>query len=403
MSPRRMIHTAVVGEAGQAAVMVVLSLLVVLLFFALAFDSGLWYFDHRTAQNQAEAAALAGVQLLPDDETSAAAAAVDQWLAKNGSGAGERSCLEFSDRNSDGRFDTVRVCVSRASPGVFSSLSGIEFATVSAAATATVGPVTVTNVMPWAIVPPDRDCGPDAGRNCVYDANGDGDYLDNGDCDAEFVECPWGLNLDKLYLFKSGGGGNTGIIDACGGGAVSYRDCIEGEIVSGFFEEGSTVYTGLQGGNLGQNTDNALRLRYPSTTWTACDVGSTPEGQTGYDPDGKAVAVDRFVETPLDQCVDRLVVIPILYELPPTGGGSADLEVLGVATFAIAKWNRQSNRNTYGNSTAECSTSVPATGSYACGMVWGYLVKDAQPPGFLLEQIGNSNNPFAPLLVALID
>jgi len=125
-------------DSGQMAILFVLTLLVVFIFFALAFDAGLWYFDHRTAQNQADAAALAAVQELPATDTSKATAAADDWLTKNGSNPGERYCLDYSDRNGDGKPDTVRVCVRRESPGIFAALSKIKSVWVSAAATATV-------------------------------------------------------------------------------------------------------------------------------------------------------------------------------------------------------------------------------------------------------------------------
>ena len=48
-------------EDGQIAVVMVMVLPVVFLFFALALDAGLWFFDHRLAQNQADSAALAAV------------------------------------------------------------------------------------------------------------------------------------------------------------------------------------------------------------------------------------------------------------------------------------------------------------------------------------------------------
>ena len=44
----------------------VMVLPVIFLLFALAFDAGLWFLDHRMAQNQADAAVLAAVQHLPD-------------------------------------------------------------------------------------------------------------------------------------------------------------------------------------------------------------------------------------------------------------------------------------------------------------------------------------------------
>ena len=58
------------------AIAMILSLIGVLTLFALALDAGLWFFDHRTAQNQADAAALAAAQYLPSADTSQATANV---------------------------------------------------------------------------------------------------------------------------------------------------------------------------------------------------------------------------------------------------------------------------------------------------------------------------------------
>jgi hypothetical protein len=377
------------------------------MFFAVAFDAGVWFFDHRTAQNQAEAAALAAVQELPAVDTTTATDAAKTWLARNGTDFAADGCspdwIEYSDVNSDGKYDQVKVCLRRSSSVVFAALSSVTDVQVSASATALTGPVSIANVMPWAIIPPDPNCV--EGQICHYDQNGDGDYTDDGECSAPFAECPWGLNKDNLYRFKSGGGGNTGIIDACGQGAVNYRDCIEGETISGFFEEGEDVVVGLQGGNLGQNTDNALRARYAAEAaagWP-CDVPATPVITTGYDPDGRALAYQRFDTNPPAgfNCADRLVLIPILGSMPPQGGGSASLEVLGVATFGLASWNRVSNKDAYGTTSQACSTSVGS--GFDCGMVWGYLMEGLRPPDFLLQRIADSDNPFAPLLIALVE
>ncbi|MEZ4503842.1 MAG: pilus assembly protein TadG-related protein [Dehalococcoidia bacterium] len=389
-------------ERGQMAWAFVLLLLVVFMFFAVAFDAGMWFFDHRTAQNQAEAAALAAVQELPAADTSAATTAAQTWLTRNDTNSATDGCapnwIEFDDVNSDGKYDEVRVCLRRSSSVIFAALSNITDVQVSASATALTGPVSIANVMPWAVIPPDPDCS--EGEICTSnDIDGDGLYDTDGECRADFDECPWGLNKNNLYVFKSGGGGNTGIIDACGNGAVNYRDCIEGEAISGFFEEGQNVVVGLQGGNLGQNTDNALRDRYADegAPWP-CDVAATPDEITGYDADGRTEAYSRFAT---GDCADRLVLIPILYSMPPQGGGSDSLQVLGVATFGLASWNRVSNKDAYGTDGSACSTNNDA--GYGCGMVWGYLMEGLRPPDFLLQRISDTDNPFAPLLIALVE
>ena len=348
--------------------------LIVAMFFAVSFDAGLWFFDHRTAQNQAEAAALAAVQHLPSDDTTAAAAAAAEWLSKNGSGPDDRSCLEFSDANGDGRFETVRVCVRRASPSIFASLSGITVATISASATATIGAVDGATVMPWAVVPPDPDC--DYDEDC---------YSPQCESGVEFQDCPWGLHPDLLIGFKSGGGGNTGIIDSCGNGASNYRDCITGDGESAFFEAGGFVAVGLQGGNLGVNTDRALTERqeyYNEDDFTDCDLEALPDSVSGVVDGGAQAAWDQFVlginEADDVDCSFRLVLVPILREMPPNGCGSCSLEVLGVATFAIASWNRDNGKDAWGTESQVCTPQQGGqepddefdcgTGDSLCGM-----------------------------------
>lgn len=405
-------------EHGQMAFLMILTLLVVFMFFAVAFDAGLWYFDHRTAQNQAESAVLAGVHELPQANSSLAAgdtdgatSAANTWLTRNNATACGPGCITYSDISGDGRVDTIRVAVERDSDGIFSALSGIDFVTISGAATARVGRASIANVMPWAVVPPDPDC--DFGASsCDGDIDGDG-VIGDGECNGSFDECPWGLNIERLIAFKVGGGGNTGIIDACGGGANGYTDCIEGEIVSGFFAEGETVLIGLQGGNLGGNTDSALIDRFSETNpnWQDCDIEATPDfDDFGYDPDGKAAGFDAWINpaTAIPGCDQRLVVIPILASMPPQGGGSASLEVLGVATFGIAKWQREAplSASAWGVENDACRShggGQPPADHFECGMVWGYLYRDVIPPGFLIEQISETENPLAPLLIALIE
>lgn len=409
------------NEQGQIAWGFVVLILFIFMIFGVAFDAGVWFFDHRTAQNQAEAAALAAVIELPSADDTAARAVAHNYLERNGVVWSAEACdgidpVSFEDRTGDGEYDLVRVCLSRESGVLFSAVSNITNVQISASAAALIGRANISEVMPWAIVPPDPDCtSVDTCQSVDYD--GDGAFTSEGECEGPFSECPWGLNKDKLYLFKSGGGGNTGIIDACGNGAVGYRECIEGESATGFrLGEGETVVTGLQGGNLGVNTDNALNVRYAqeAADGYVCDVHSTPNPVTGHDEDGRDEAYIMFGEAPVaEYCRERLVMIPILASLPDTGGGSTELTVLGVAVFGIAAWNHDNNQSTYGNDSnsstggaavaGECSSDTPADPGYECGMVWGYLMEGLQPPDYLLQKITNSDNPFAPLLIALVE
>lgn len=406
------------------AFFMLLMISVVTLFFAMSLDAGVWYADHRTAQNQAEEAALAAVQELPAADTSAAVAAGNSWLTKNGATACGPACMVFSDATGDGKADTVRVSVSRKSPGFFSKLAGINFVSVSAAATARRGPVDSTNVMPWAVIAPDPTCTEAAGRNCLYNANTaannatnpDTDFTDPGDCNAAWILCPFGLTADRLYAFKIGTGGNTNILAVCGAGASNYRACLSGATSSGIFQVGQTVAINSQPGTLANSTDAGLEARPPAGAWAlpggaVCNVLASPllsnSQSPGYDPDGKLLAAAAFVNpVPNKQCAFRLVPIPIT---TAPGQGSSTVTVLGFATFAVAAWDTNNgNGNQFvasaSNSTCHSVKNNQVTANdYPCGTVWGYLFTGVTPPDALLSQIGSSKNPFAPVLIALVN
>jgi len=192
-------------EQGQMAILLVMVLPAVFLLFALPVDAGIWFLDHRIAQNQADAAALAAVQYLPATDTTLASAAVDTWLVKNGSRPAERACLNYSDLNPvDGLLDTIEVCVRRESPGVFSGLAGLDFIYISASSTATaieVGEPVAANFV--ALNP--TQCG-----SLVINANGaftaEGPIMINSECNQYAAE--FGCNSQckaQSGIFSVGG------------------------------------------------------------------------------------------------------------------------------------------------------------------------------------------------------
>src|SRR3990172_587965 len=73
------------GERGQALILFVLALAVLLGFVALAIDVGLAFQERRNAQNGADAAALAAAEDLRDGAgTVAAVATAQSYLAAHG-------------------------------------------------------------------------------------------------------------------------------------------------------------------------------------------------------------------------------------------------------------------------------------------------------------------------------
>lgn len=404
-------------ERGQMAFFVVLMFTVVALFFALAVDAGFWYFDHRRAQNQAEAAALAGVLELPASSKAAAEAAAESWLAKNGVDLASCDCeVTVTDRNGADQapYSRVSVTVRRKASAFFAKSVGIYAVRVSARATALAGAADGSNVMPWGIVAPDPDCGPDATRNCLYDYNNNGRYDDPGDCNDSFDVCPFGLTADRLYSFKQdGSSGSVSTLRVCGSGNDAYRNCLAGGSANNFYEVGDEVATGAQPGERPNATDTGLQARAPAETWklpggSVCDVDSKPD-QFGYDPDGKEDAIEKFVNpTTNTQCAYRIVPVPIVKNLP---GNSGQVIVIGIASFGVANWDRVNGagkgKDYFGTPSASCRVysgkDDPPVTAFPCGDAWGYIFSGVTPPDALLQQIGESNNPFAPILIALID
>ncbi len=229
------------------------------------------------------------------------------------------------------------------------------------------------------------------------------------------------MNEDRLWVYKFASPvtpGNFSPITACGGGAVEYKACIEGKTASEFYEAGTTVVVGVQQGSLGVNTPLALETRYAvegADNFWECDVEATPYPVSGWDRDGKERAWEKYVTDAKGLCANRLVSIPVLDRLPDNGNDPEGVIVLGVATFAIVKWDRTPQ---VGNATAShagfgseptkaCgdakeSGNVDTTVFFECHMVWGYFMKDARPPDALLS-ISDSDNPFAPLIIAMVE
>ena len=137
------------SESGQAVLMTVLFLTVLIGAAALVTDVGAWYRQQRQAQATADAAALAGAQALPIDPTQAQVLA-DQYATSNGGGLLPSGGITFrSDYQPN---DTVVVKVSDDAPAFFANIFQISKATVTASAAARAGvPNQVDGVAPIVV------------------------------------------------------------------------------------------------------------------------------------------------------------------------------------------------------------------------------------------------------------
>ena len=120
-------------SSGQAYVITILFLAVLLAMAAAVLDIGSWYRADRSLQSTVDAAALAGAQALPDS-TATASTLASQYAAQNGGGTIN---VSFSSKVFPN--DTITVTGSRPAPGVFSKVLGVNSVTVHANASARAG------------------------------------------------------------------------------------------------------------------------------------------------------------------------------------------------------------------------------------------------------------------------
>jgi Flp pilus assembly protein TadG len=139
------------NQTGQATVLTLVFLTVLLGMAALVLDVGSWYRADRDTQSTADSAALAGAQALPDS-TADASSLASNYASKNGGGL---DGVSFS--SSYGTNDTIKVTIKKPAQGIFTRLFGVSSINVGSKATARtalissakyVAPIVVKNMHP---------------------------------------------------------------------------------------------------------------------------------------------------------------------------------------------------------------------------------------------------------------
>jgi Putative Flp pilus-assembly TadE/G-like len=178
-------------SSGQAYVISILFLAVLLAMAAAVLDIGSWYRADRSLQATVDAAALAGAQELPGNTGNANALAV-QYANQNGGGNIQ---VAFSTKVYSN--DTIKVTGSRPAPGFFSKVLGVNSVTVHGTATARAGLLSSARwVVPIVVDEkhPKLQCNPNP--------------------------CSGSTELNYLHLKNNGspdGSGNFGFINLTGG------------------------------------------------------------------------------------------------------------------------------------------------------------------------------------------
>jgi hypothetical protein len=126
MNPRR-------NDCGQAAVLTVVFMTVLLGMAAAVLDVGSWYRADRQLQATVDAAALAGAQALPES-TGDADVLAREYADKNGGGIQDVSFSTTVIAD-----DTIEITGERAAPGFFAKLFGVDSVQVHASAKARSG------------------------------------------------------------------------------------------------------------------------------------------------------------------------------------------------------------------------------------------------------------------------
>lgn len=301
------------SERGQAVVLMVLSLVVLLGMSALVLDVGSWFQSKRHLQGTADASALAGAQMLPENWTGAQGQAM-AYAAKNG---GDVNQEDVTSSTTYVQGDTISVTARRQQPTIFSAVFGLDSVNITANASALRGSYTgwALGLAPWVIDKPS-------------------------------------VKYSQIITFKVQEGsqaapGNFGGVDlqvkenGCGwaSGANDYYDLIARRTHSCIVQPGENLP--VEPGNKAA-TGTAVKDR-------GAQQGFDPNSILTTNADGKTEITDY--NNP------NVIVIPIIKEFHQ--GSSAPFVLTGYAWFIITSWTSKEVTGMFVHSGAPSSAACP--------------------------------------------
>ena len=185
------------NERGQVLVLTVLTLVAVLGMAALVLDVGAWFHQKRQLQATADAAALAGAQLLPKSPSSAVSTALT-YADKNGGGVLGGDVTVMTSRYPN---DTIAVKAKKSNEGIFSRIVGVNSVDIGASAKARVGaPVQAKYVAPMVV-----SCEHELIHHC-FDGDSDPDFGKETTMQFDPMGAPGAFGMLNL----DGGSGTVG-------------------------------------------------------------------------------------------------------------------------------------------------------------------------------------------------
>ncbi|KUO78858.1 MAG: hypothetical protein APF81_18275 [Desulfosporosinus sp. BRH_c37] len=277
-------------ERGSVVVLVTLALTVLLGLCAIVTDVGLMYAEKAHLQNSVDAAALAGVQELPNDPNKAEQKARD-YASQNG----------VSTVTVTFEADNIKICVQATQqvPTYFARIWGITEEQISVSAKAMMVPPTeLSGAVPLSIQ------------------------------EQDFV-------YGQKYVLKSGGGSGT---------SSWYLDDSENNVVIKFGEESGTPgwYGALELSGTGANTyQTDLANGYAGTLRVGQIVDVKHGNMSGPTADGINTRLSRDTTVPRNTFVDynrdapEIIYIPIVRIITESGNSIQEVQIVGFAAFFL--------------------------------------------------------------------
>jgi hypothetical protein len=332
------------AHEGQALLWFALTALVMIACVALVTDTGQLWIYRRHLQNAVDAAALAGVQQLPNDTTGARALACDYATVKNGVPGMTVSCggSDITIYQTYGPNDTIKVVAHRTVTPMLGGLFGWPTITIHAHATALIG---------------------SAVSGCIFPLGQTQDLLQ-----ASGVWGGSGITLNKATILKNGSNGEPLGLQVYDSSSKSDWRNVVGSAL-GCDATQDTTATTSPGAYVGP-LDKGLEER--KAKWEA--QGNCPSNDPTVYLQADGTLKNGSVTLTRETCY-RIVQIPLLDANSADLGGAATWKIKGFANFYIANWCGQSSTPKVQSNTCPApSPPFPAGQQLQGGEVWGYYI-----------------------------
>ena len=339
------------AREGQALVWFALTVLVLIACVALVTDTGQLWIYRRHLQNAVDAAALGGVQQLPNDTGGARAVACDYATSKNAVPGMTVSCggSDIQIYQTYGPNDTIKVIAHRTVTPMLGGLFGWPTITVHAHAIALIGAAT---------------------KGCNFPLGQTQDLLQSGG-----VWGGSGIILNKPTILKDGASGVPLALQVYSSSSASDFKNVIGSASGCDQTQHSTATT--NSGNMVGPLDKGMSDR--QALWQA--QGNCPSMDPTVYLQADGTLKNGSVVLTRETCY-RIIEIPLLDVNSADIGGTNTYKIRGFADFYIANWC--GNSSTPKVASGQCpapNPPFPAGTTLKQGELWGYYIGMAPAAG----------------------